>query len=73
MPSSPRDSSGQPSSQFTLAELAEWQQILAAANRNNILHHCRVCDREWVASEAQRCTCGGRSIERIACWQFPDD
>lgn len=58
---------------FTPAELAEWQRVLAAANHNNILHHCRTCNEEWIASVAEPCQCGSRDVERIACWQFPDD
>ncbi|NJN87672.1 MAG: hypothetical protein HC881_16875 [Leptolyngbyaceae cyanobacterium SL_7_1] len=49
------------------------QAIIAAADRNNILHHCRVCQAEWIASFDRRCLCGSDRIERIACWQFPDD
>jgi hypothetical protein len=60
-------------SQFTPNELHEWQLILEAANRHNILHHCRRCDREWIASMPQACNCGSTSVERIPCWQFPDD
>ncbi|MGG6294189.1 hypothetical protein ACQ4M4_07195 [Leptolyngbya sp. AN02str] len=58
---------------FTPKELADWQQALDLANYTNILHHCHVCDREWVASTEEICCCGSRSVERIACWQFPDD
>lgn len=60
-------------SQFTPEELAEWQQILAAADRTNIFCHCRLCGREWVTSQAEACTCGSRSVQAIPCWQFPDD
>ncbi|HEY9648740.1 MAG TPA: hypothetical protein V6C88_20330 [Chroococcidiopsis sp.] len=63
----------EPSSQFTAEELADWQRSLEAANWRNILHHCRTCDRQWVASGDAVCICGSASIERIACWQFPDD
>jgi hypothetical protein len=59
--------------QLTPEERQEWQLIIAAANLHNILHHCRQCDREWVASVAEACQCGSSNIERIACWQFPDD
>ncbi|MBD3883309.1 hypothetical protein IFO70_16200 [Phormidium tenue FACHB-886] len=63
----------QPASQLSPAELQEWQRILEAANRNNIWCHCRMCDREWIASAQVPCSCGSRSVEYIACWQFPDD
>ncbi len=55
------------------AEKAEWQRIIAIADYHNILCHCRVCDREWVTSAPEPCTCGSRNIQHIACWQFPDD
>jgi hypothetical protein len=59
---------------FTPAELWEWQRRLAEANRNNVLCHCRQCASEWVASAPISCkTCGGKDIEFILCWQFPDD
>ncbi len=57
---------------FTPAELQEWQRRLAEASRNNVLCHCRECDREWVASQPEPCVCGSKRIEHIACWQFPD-
>jgi hypothetical protein len=50
-----------------------WQLKIQSANRYNILHHCRRCDREWVASVPERCCCGSADVESIACWQFPDD
>jgi hypothetical protein len=59
--------------QLTPQEWQEWQLIIEAANLHNILHHCRTCDREWVASTEESCPCGSTKIERIACWQFPDD
>ncbi|MFQ3626306.1 MAG: hypothetical protein SNJ81_01815 [Cyanobacteriota bacterium] len=59
--------------QLTPEELAEWQRVLNAANYNNIFCHCRQCDREWVASTEEPCTCGSIRVEYIACWQFPDD
>jgi hypothetical protein len=63
------------SSQFTPEELHQWQLALAAANRNNIWCHCKNCDAEWVSSDEQgSClTCGSDRVERILCWQFPDD
>lgn len=62
-------------SHFTSEELNQWQQTLAEANRNNIWCHCKVCEAEWVDSdEAADCVaCGSDRVERIACWQFPDD
>jgi len=59
--------------QFTPAELHEWQQRLEEADRHNILCHCRKCEREWIASKPEHCICGSKSVEHIACWQFPDD
>lgn len=63
----------EPPSQLTPAERQEWQQIIAAANWLNLLHHCRQCGWEWVASTEEPCRCGSQRVERIACWQFPDD
>ncbi|WP_199248116.1 hypothetical protein [[Phormidium] sp. ETS-05] len=62
-------------SQFTPTELHHWQLTLAEANRHNIFCHCRHCEAEWVdSSEEAACPhCGSKNIERIACWQFPDD
>lgn len=54
-------------------ELREWQLRIKAADRHNILCHCRSCDREWVASSRVSCSCGSENVEHIACWQFPDD
>jgi len=59
-------------SQFTSTELKEWQQSLEEADRHNIFCHCRSCDHEWVASKPEACACGSKSVEHIACWQFPD-
>ncbi|MGB3493535.1 MAG: hypothetical protein WBA57_12450 [Elainellaceae cyanobacterium] len=61
-----------PLRQLSAQEWYEWQLRIEAANQNNLLHHCRQCDREWVSSQAERCACGSASVERIACWQFPD-
>jgi len=58
--------------QFTSIELKEWQQSLEEANRHNVFCHCRACDYEWVASKPEPCVCGSKSVEHIACWQFPD-
>jgi hypothetical protein len=60
-------------SYLTPEERAEWERVLEAANRTNIFCHCRSCGHEWVASEPQVCECGSRSVQAIACWQFPDD
>ena len=57
---------------FTPDELQQWQFRLRQANDNNILCHCKDCDREWVASEEEPCQCGSQRVEYIACWQFPD-
>lgn len=58
---------------LTREELLTWQHRIEEANRYNIFCHCRTCNREWVASRLEACICGSRSIEHIACWQFPDD
>lgn len=63
----------EPQPQLSPTELQEWQRCLAEANKNNILCHCRQCDREWVASTNETCSCGSTRVEHIACWQFPDD
>jgi len=60
-------------SHFTSEELRRWRFGLQQADDNNVLCHCRECDREWVESSHQvRCTCGSRNVESISCWQFPD-
>ncbi len=59
-------------SQLSPEELQEWQRGIEEANRNNVLCHCRECDREWVTSRPEPCQCGSRRIEHILCWQFPD-
>ena len=59
--------------QLTDGELRQWQVAIEAANRNNILCHCKRCDREWMASVGGTpCECGSQAVEYIACWQFPD-
>jgi hypothetical protein len=60
-------------SRLSLEELQQWQAGIEEANQHNIWCHCRVCDREWVASDNIPCECGSRNVEYIACWQFPDD
>ncbi|NJK39934.1 MAG: hydrogenase maturation nickel metallochaperone HypA [Oscillatoriales cyanobacterium RM2_1_1] len=52
-----------------------WGTKIAQANQRNIFCHCAQCQAEWVSSgEEQPCpTCGSHQIERISCWQFPDD
>ena len=54
-------------------DLALGRRIIADLNQHNVFCHCRDCDREWVASQPQRCICGSNQVEAIACWQFPDD
>ena len=55
-------------------QLQEWLVKIATANRNNILCHCRRCGWEWVDSTFEAiCQCGSSDVERISCWQFPDD
>ncbi|MGL5083445.1 MAG: hypothetical protein ACRC8A_18350 [Microcoleaceae cyanobacterium] len=52
-----------------------WQASIDEANQNNVFCHCHSCHSEWIDSgEDQPCPdCGNLQIERIACWQFPDD
>ena len=54
--------------------IAQWQEKIKIANRNNIFCHCRNCNNEWVDSsfEATCNHCGSNNVERISCWQFPD-
>ncbi|MEL6384669.1 MAG: hypothetical protein AAFQ89_19860 [Cyanobacteria bacterium J06626_18] len=60
-------------SSFQPEELRRWQFGLKQADDNNVFCHCRVCDREWVASSHEvRCICGSNNVETISCWQFPD-
>ena len=55
--------------------LAQWRAKIATANQYNIFCHCRLCQAQWVeSSEEGACQqCGAKDIERISCWQFPDD
>lgn len=54
--------------------LREWQLKIEVANRNTIFCHCRCCGYEWVDSSFDAvCSCGSKDVERISCWQFPDD
>ncbi|MFB2878115.1 hypothetical protein [Floridanema aerugineum] len=59
--------------QLTPDELQEWQKKITIANLHNIFCHCRKCNKEWVASTEENCSCGSTEVERILCWQFPDD
>ena len=60
--------------QFT-DELLQWLEKIETANRNNILCHCRRCGWEWVDFQplAAICQCGSSDVERISCWQFPEN
>ena len=61
-------------SEEDLSELQEWQQKIEVANHNNIFCHCRTCGAQWVDSSLEAmCNCGSLDVERISCWQFPDD
>lgn len=53
--------------------MQEWQQKIAAADRNNIFYHCRCCGNEWVDSyfDIAYCRCRSSDVEKISCWQFP--
>lgn len=55
--------------------IREWQEKVAEANRNNIFYHCRYCGNEWVNYyfDIAYCSCGSSDVEKISCWQFPDD
>lgn len=55
--------------------IEQWQRQVKLADRYNIFCHCRECDEEWVASQADvSCfNCGSDNVEKIRCWQFPDD
>ncbi|MBF2078409.1 MAG: hypothetical protein IGR76_07780 [Synechococcales cyanobacterium T60_A2020_003] len=64
----------EPSGRYDPAHLPDWWREIDNAHRNNILCHCRECDRQWVDSTFDAaCQCGSRNVERISCWQFPDD
>ena len=61
-------------SEQDISEFGEWRQKIELANRNNIFCHCRTCDAQWVDSSFDAvCSCGSSDVERISCWQFPDD
>jgi hypothetical protein len=64
----------EPFSDKDFSEFREWQQKIEIANRNNIFCHCRRCGAQWVDSSFEAsCSCGSSDVERISCWQFPDD
>lgn len=57
-----------------ISEFGEWRVKIEVANRNNIFCHCRTCGAQWVDSSFDAvCSCGSSKVERISCWQFPDD
>lgn len=63
---------------FTSADLEtfqDWQRKIAIADRHNIFCHCHNCGAEWVDSHLQvSCSkCKSDRVEKISCWQFPDD
>jgi hypothetical protein len=61
-------------SEQDICEFGEWRQKIEVANRNNIFCHCNICGAEWVDSSFYAvCCCGSSEVERISCWQFPDD
>jgi Zn finger protein HypA/HybF involved in hydrogenase expression len=62
-------------SQDILDTIHEWQEKINIANQNNIFCHCRNCGEEWVDSNLNAAckTCESNNVERICCWQFPDD
>ena len=55
--------------------LQAWQKKIELANTNNIFCHCHNCEYEWVDSSFEGICpkCKSSHIERISCWQFPDD
>jgi len=62
-------------SQLNHQTLQEWRNKIEIANQHNIFCHCRDCGYEWVDSGLKTgCTqCQSDRVERISCWQFPDD
>ena len=61
-------------SQLSPDERQEWLDKIEIANRNNIFCHCRRCGQDWIDSTFEAtCQCGSSEVERISCWQFPDD
>jgi hypothetical protein len=60
-----------PPRQLSSAELHAWQQGIDEANKNNILCHCRQCDREWVASTNESCSCGAIVWSILPAGSFP--
>lgn len=62
--------------QKDISLIKNWQNKIEIANQNNIFGHCRSCNYEWVDSsfENKVCpSCSSSNVERISCWQFPDD
>lgn len=60
--------------QTDIFALSYWQEQIQLANQHNIFCKCRSCGKEWVDSSANAaCSCGSKQVERISCWQFPDD
>lgn len=54
--------------------IKDWQDKIEIANRNNIFCHCHCCGAEWIDSQIDViCKCGSSQVEKICCWQFPDD
>ena len=55
-------------------EREKWLAKIKQANRHNIFCHCHKCGKEWIGSSFSAiCQCGSTKVERISCWQFPDD
>ena len=61
--------------QQDISLLQAWQKKIQDANVNNIFCHCHSCKHEWVDSSWETIcpNCNSSNIERISCWQFPDD
>lgn len=54
--------------------LPYWRKQIELANQRNIFCRCGSCGKEWVDSSVDAiCSCGSNKVERISCWQFPDD
>ncbi|NEO92300.1 MAG: hypothetical protein F6K56_19505 [Moorea sp. SIO3G5] len=57
------------------SQINEWRRKIEIANRNNIFGHCRTCGYQWVDYSVDKTCrqCSSHDVERISCWQFPDD
>ena len=60
-----------PESVLTPEELKAGRDRIAAANINNVLHHCRKCDYEWVASHAEHVDVAPKVLNGLCVGNFP--